>query len=219
LPDTVSDRCIVITMQRKTAQEQCERLKELDATDLRRKCARFAMDHKEAISMARPEIPRSLNDRAADIWEPLLALAELAGGEWPQLARQAAVSLSLSAQESNPIGSLLLDILLIFIQTEQDRIFSRSLVEYLNGCEARPWAEMRKGKEVNELWLAQQLRPYGIRPKTIWIGENSAKGYVQEDFREVFPRYIPMSEVQALMKEHEKPNEPPRHRDTEKSEA
>ena len=75
----------------------------------------------------------------------------------------------------------------------------------LNGFENRPWAEMRNGKEITELWLAQQLRPYGIRPKTIWIGERAAKGYLQEDFKEVFPRYIPFSEVQALMKESQGP--------------
>lgn len=161
------------------------------------------MDHAEEIANARPEIPSGLNDRAADIWEPLLVLADLAGGEWPNLARQAAVNLSLKAQENNPIGSLLLDILLTFINTEKDRVFSRTMVAWLNSYKDRPWMEMRRGKEINELWLAQQLRPYGIRPKTIWIEESAAKGYLKEDFAEVFPRYIPRSEVEALLKENE----------------
>jgi putative DNA primase/helicase len=203
LPETLADRCIVITMQRKAANEECERLRNLDASELRRKCARFVMDHAGAIASARPEIPSSLNDRAADIWEPLLVLADLAGGEWPKLAREAAVSLTQTGQENNPIGSLLLDILLIFANTGQERIFSRTLVEALNGFEDRPWAEIRNGKEISELWLAQQLRPYGIRPRTIWIGERAAKGYLEEDFAEVFPRYIPISEVRALVRESE----------------
>ena len=205
LPDTLADRCIVITMQRKAVDEESERLRNLEATELRRKCARFVMDHAPAISGARAEIPSSLNDRAADIWEPLLVLADLAGGEWPALARQAAVNLTLTGQENNPIGMLLLDILLIFSSGDRDRIFSRTLVESLNRFENRPWAEMRNGKEITELWLAQQLHPYGIRPKTIWIGDRAAKGYLQEDFKEVFPRYIPLSEVQALMKDSQPP--------------
>ena len=49
----------------------------------------------------------------------------------------------------------------------------------LNGCRERPWVEMFHGKEINDLLLAKKLRPYGIRPKTIWIGEEHAKGYVR----------------------------------------
>jgi len=59
---------------------------------------------------------------------------------------------------------------------------------------------------VTETWLSQQLRPYGIRPKTIWIGETSAKGYVEEDFTEVFRRYIPKSALQSLIDESKAAN-------------
>ena len=81
LPDTLADRCIVIRMQRKSNGESCERLRLLEAEVLRRKCARFVLDHRDVIAMARPQIPEELNDRAADIWEPLLVLADLAGTE------------------------------------------------------------------------------------------------------------------------------------------
>jgi len=104
LPETLADRCIVIRMQRKTAGEACERSRNLDAIDLQRKCVRFVMDHAEAIAKARPEIPSGLSDRTVDIWEPLHVLAQLAGGEWPEMARQAMGALTASAQENNPIG-------------------------------------------------------------------------------------------------------------------
>jgi hypothetical protein len=198
LPDTLADRCIVVRMQRKTAAEECERLKNLEATPLRQQCARFVLDHGEEIAGARPEAPSSLNDRAGDIWEPLLALADLAGGEWPEKARLAAAGLTGSAQENSPIGSLLLDILMVFIREDAERIHSRTLVEWLKCTGDRPWVEHLKGKEISEIWLAQQLRPYGVRPKTIWIGEIAARGYLKEDFGEVFPRYIPRSEVEAV---------------------
>jgi hypothetical protein len=197
LPDTLADRCIVIRMQRKTMREACERLRNLDATDLRRKCARFVLDHGHAIATARPALPDSLNDRAGDIWEPLLTLADLAGGLWPELARQAATGLTATAHDNNPIGSLLFDLLVIFGRWSADRIFSRTLVEGLNASTDRPWKEMNKGREITELWLAMRLRPYGVRPKTIWIGDNSAKGYLIEDFADIFRRYIPEAEVRA----------------------
>src|SRR5207249_2112173 len=116
LPETLADRCIVIRMQRKSSREKCERLRTLEGTELRRKCARFVMDHSEEIARAQPEIPEDLNDRAADIWEPLLALADLAGGDWPEKARKAALGLTAIAQEESPIGALLLDLMIMFVQ-------------------------------------------------------------------------------------------------------
>jgi hypothetical protein len=90
LHPTLASRCIVIRMQRKTAREECERLKRLEATDLKRKCARFVADNADAIGRADPEMPKDLSNRAADVWEPLLVLADLAGGHWPKLAREIA---------------------------------------------------------------------------------------------------------------------------------
>jgi hypothetical protein len=198
LPDTLADRCIVVRMQRKRTDEECERLRNLEATPLRQRCARFVLDHEEGIAGARPAAPANLNDRAADIWEPLLALADLAGGAWPEKARQAASGLTSRAQESNPKGALLLDIMVAFVEEGSERIHSRRLAERLNHAGDRPWVELSKGKELSELWLAQQLRPYGIRPKTLRIGKIVAKGYLREEFGEVFRRYIPRSEVEAL---------------------
>jgi hypothetical protein len=193
-------------MQRKTSQEQCERLRNLETTALRQQCARFALDNAAAVAAAKPEFPASLNDRATDIWEPLLVLADLAGGGWPEFARKAAVALTATAQDSNPIASLLLDIFLVFILDHGDRMFSKTLVEYLDARSAgRPWAEARKGKEITELWLAQQLRPYGIRPRTIWIGDAQAKGYYFEDFKEASQRYIPKAEAKAFLDELKAP--------------
>jgi hypothetical protein len=207
LPDTLADRCIVIRMQRKTPHEQCERLRNLQAGALRQQCARFVLDHRAQIAEARPGIPESLNDRAADIWEPLLALADLAGGSWPELARQAAVSLTATTQENNPIGSLLLDIFVSFAAAKADRLFTRDLLNRLNSFMGRPWAEMHRGKEITDRWLARQLRPYGVRTRTVWLGETHAKGYFQADFMEVFRRYIPKSEVEALRAEWKQESE------------
>jgi len=68
---------------------------------------------------------------------------------------------------------------------------------------------MRQGKEVTELWLARQLRPYGVRPKTMWIGKSVARGYFKADFQEIFHRYTPKAQAQALLDELKVSNQPP----------
>ena len=168
-------------MHRKTPFEECERARNLDATSLKQKCLRFVEENSQKLAAAQPQIPDVLNDRAADIWEPLLALADLAGGDWPTRARQAAISLTASAQENNPIGALLLDIFITFQLQQTDRLFTKTLLQGLTLRPDRPWAETRNGKPITDIWLSQQLRPYGIRPKTVWIGGNHAKGYFQKE--------------------------------------
>ena len=201
LPETLQDRCIVIEMHRKKHGEACERLPELAGTELRRKCARFVRDHGEAIGKVRPGIPVDLHDRAAEIWEPLLVLADLAQGGWPERARKAAVSLTRSGVEEGAIGALLFDIMIRFMRGDRERLFSRDLAWELNAWGDRPWVELKKGKEVTELWLSRQLLPYGVRPRTMRIGEEVAKGYFREDFDEVFRRYIPRKEAKAMLEE------------------
>jgi len=192
LPDTLADRCIVITMQRKMPGEKCERLRELDPTQYRQRCADFVRHHSHAIARARPDIPSSLNDRAADIWEPLLAIADLAGGQWPALARQAAEKLSASYDDDiTLIGYLLQDIRNWLVVQDLDRIFCRDLVEALNPVHDRPWEDLRRGRDINEWWLGHRLSELGIRSRPIRTGDNVAKGYLLADIEPAFRRYVP----------------------------
>jgi hypothetical protein len=191
LPETLADRCIVIRMQRKTRGEQCEKLRNLDGSILRRKCARFVLDNSTTIWRGRPSIPADLNDRAADVWEPLFALAEIAGGEWPEKARAASLGLTGLAQESSLPVVLMKEIQTCFEASKVDRLFSRTLVLWLVQCKNSPWGNAEGGKEITELWLSQRLRPYGVRPRTVWLMGESAKGYSLEDFGKVFRRYLP----------------------------
>lgn len=201
LPQTLADRCIVFVMQRKLPGETCDRLKELDAKKLRQMCARFVQDHAEEISQAQPAVPAGLNDRAADIWEPLLALADLAGGDWPERARKAAVGLSGRAQEGDPMGTLLMDLLEFFMRSGQERVFTRTMADWLNLSEDRPWMTLRKGGKVTAQWLGQQLHAFGLRPKTMRIGDQRGKGYEYSQMQEVFRRYVPRGEVEELKEE------------------
>jgi len=218
LPETLADRCILVRMQRKTVAEKCERLKNLGGEILRRKCARFIQDHADQIQSAQPSIPEALNDRAADIWEPLFALADLAGSlqsddinsksaicnskqSWGKIARDAALGLTAAQQQSHPIGSFLVDVMLAFMAAQTEKLFSRDMVTRLIIRELRPWTEMLRGRQLTELKVAQILRGYGIRPRTLWIDGQTAKGYVRSDFEPLFKRYVPQSEMDALREE------------------
>ena len=172
-----------------------------DGGRLKERCLRWVADHAAEIAGARPAIPAQLNDRAADIWEPLLALADLAGGAWAESARQAAIGLSTSSQEGDPMASLLLDIFKLFAVNNVDRALSRALAAGLDGCGDRPWMARRKGSHTTELWLAQQLRPYGIHPRCVRVSEGRGRGYFLADLTDACRRYVPRSEVEALRRE------------------
>ncbi len=149
-----------------------------------------------------PVIPSELNDRAADIWEPLLAIADAAGGEWPEMARQAAVTLSAGTEEHTPIEHLLADILSVFKAANAERLFSREIVAGLNAMTDRGWAELTGGRgfssergNVQGRWLSQQLRPYGIGPRAMRLGEEVGKGYEREEIEEAACRYATRREA------------------------
>jgi hypothetical protein len=93
---------------------------------------------------------------------------------------------------------LLADLMLSYLAAKTNRRFSRELVADLKKLRDRPWREGRKGKEIDELWLAQQLRPYGVRARTMWIGNVSGRGYEYRDLGPIFNRYITRAEVEAL---------------------
>jgi putative DNA primase/helicase len=208
LPDTVRDRSIEIEMIRKRPGETVRRLRRRDGADLDelgRKAARWAHDSLEQLRTAVPSIPFGLDDRAADAWEPLLAIAALAGTDWAERACAAALGLSAErAREDDEITSLLLrDIQQVFATREgENQIRSGELVSALVALEERPWGEFgRARKPITPSRLASLLRGYKIRPGTIRTGpadSDTAKGYKLEDFAEVFSRYLPRTPKQSV---------------------
>ena len=202
LPSTLQDRAIVLPMRRKMPGESVERLRldRLDAlTDpLRRKAARWVTDHAEALRTSDPEIPRGLHDRAADNWRPLLALADLARGSWPDKARHAARILSTGdlAGDASSGVALLTDLREIFESTGLERIFTEDILRDLHLREDRSWGEWgRSGKPLSPHGLARLLKPFGIRPRQVRIGEITKKGYRREDFLDAFTRYLTHTEA------------------------
>ncbi len=194
LPDTLADRSIDVRMARKKPQEKVERLR-LDRLgpfeELRRRALRWATDSQETLAQADPDVPDELNDRAADNWRALLAIADAAGGDWPALARRAALETATSTDEDRSARIRLLEDLRGIFGDGQSKRYSRDLVAQLTQMEDRPWPEWKAGKPLSLRQLARLLEPFGVKPKHLRIGKTTGRGYEKRDFEEVFERYLP----------------------------
>jgi hypothetical protein len=129
----------------------------------------------------------------ADNWRPLFAIAEIAGGDWPQRAADSFAKLTAKNDvDAQGIGTMLLaDIQQVFTETGGSRIFSITLVENLCAKSDRPWPEANRGKQISDTWLARRLRDFGIKSRTLRIGNKRLKGYEISDFADAFERYLP----------------------------
>lgn len=197
LADTLMDRAITLELRRKLPHEQVDRLRYAEPglfDDLTAKLARFGDDCREAVRQSRPDLPECLNDRAQDNWEPLLAIAEVAGGLWPDLARKAALKLSGVDSPTMSIGTeLLADIQEVFEAKRVERIRSTDLLAALCDDDERPWATYNRGKQMSPRQLSRKLAGYDIRSKNLKIGYGDVKkGFERSQFKEAFSRYLPL---------------------------
>jgi putative DNA primase/helicase len=194
LADTLEDRAIVVQLQRKPKAASVTRLRKRDSEEfalLRRKAARWADDNFSRLTDADPVVPDTLNDRAADNWRPLLAIADLAGGAWPDQARDAASLLSGESHDTSINVGLLADIRLVFSE-DTDMIRSADLVSKLVADAERPWAEWSRGKPLTQKQLAGLLRPFGIISEEVHPpGQPHGKGYKRIRFEEAWGAYLP----------------------------
>jgi hypothetical protein len=157
------------------------------------KAARWAADNGDGVREVDPEMPGALFNRDADNWRPLLAIASVAGGAWPERARSVAERCCAAAAEDDEsrLSLLLADIRSTFESRNTDRLASGDLVDSLKDMEARPWAELgRGGKPITQNKLASMLKPLGIGPDTIRFASGLAKGYHLHRFEESFTRYL-----------------------------
>jgi hypothetical protein len=204
LPDTIMDRAVVVRMRRRAPGEQVAPYRtRRDApplNDLRDQLTDFIGAHLDELEAATPEMP--LEDREADTWEPLIAVADLAGGDWPVRARKAATALTAAEQDADTDASLglrlLADLREVFALRDDDgtvtgwhdRLDSKALLERLYKLDEAPWDDLY-GKRLDARGLAQRLRPYGVRPKVIRVGASTPRGYERADFRDAWTRYLP----------------------------
>jgi hypothetical protein len=198
LPDTLHDRSIVISLRRKLTYEQTEKLRHADPQifiTLQRKLLRFAHDQGEIIRNTRLMFPSDLtiSDRALDNWEPLFAIANLAGSTWTDKAYQAAAHLSGHEKEALPIGTeLLSDIEKVFKEKTLFKIHTVDLINALCEDEESPWAMYNlrgQDKRITPRQLSRLLAPYHIHSRNIEIAGIQRKGFDRHTFVEAWERY------------------------------
>jgi hypothetical protein len=202
LPMPLMHRSLVIHMER--SPETLERFDPRTNTDQVQLCA---IVYRETLAWARqveliadPIMPKELRNRTGDNWRVLFAIADACGAAWGELAREAAIALSMG-QDEDLVVLLLSDIRDIFDRRPTvDRLASAVIVADLNEMPHGLWSEWRGPRDdqtprrLSQGEMARMLSPFGIRPKTIWpprrgTRDRSAKGYLRKQFEAAWASY------------------------------
>lgn len=198
LPDTIMDRAIVIRMQKRKPGERITPFRsrysvpELHA--LRDRLAGWLVPLRGTVAGAVPKMP--VEDRAADTWEPLVSVADLAGGHWPARARAACLAMTrnevVQDEQTTLKTRLLRDIRRVFQQEGGwEALRSQDLLAVLIQDTEAPWAEYGT-KGLNAYHLANLLRDFGISPANHrFENGRQAKAYARNQFVDAWARYCP----------------------------
>ncbi|CAN5766983.1 hypothetical protein BH24CHL6_BH24CHL6_15380 [soil metagenome] len=183
LPATVADRAIPIRLKRRAPDERVAKFRRRIAGA---EAASIAVVPIADVPLV--PVPDELPDRAADSWEVLIGLAELAGGEWPRRARLAAIALSGEEALHLTTGMrLLADIRDVF--EDADHLPTAELLHRLNDLEDAPWSEWY-GQPLTARGLAKLLEPYGVTPLLRRLRGERRRGYFRSDFTDAWRRYV-----------------------------
>jgi hypothetical protein len=190
-PDTVEDRAVNVTMRRRLPGERVDKFRLgrdlVVMHELRGQITGWMAEHLDELSGPVEDMP-DLEDRAEDAWEPLLAVADAAGGEWPKLARDAAAKLAAEAVDADDESleiRLLQDVKDVFESMPHVGFLnSRVLLTELRGIDDAPWSEV----EFTTRKLAMRLGKFDIKPRRNAAG--TERGYHLEDLADAFRRYL-----------------------------
>jgi putative DNA primase/helicase len=200
LPATLEDRAVVLRMRRRRADEavlpmRADRLGD-ELRPLAQRAARWAADNLDSLRLYDPLMPAGFRDRLADNWRPLFAVADVAGGGWDSSARLAAQAIlggevGDGGDDDGSVGALLLaDVRAAFTARDADRLTSDELVASLTALEGRPWPEWRAGRPLSTNQLARLLKPFGVKPRVLRVGDRTPRGYERAEFSDVWARYL-----------------------------
>jgi hypothetical protein len=193
LPETLMQRSVQIRMRRRRPSEGVlpfrHRVVRPEGDRLRQRLGAWVRARASDLRDAWPEMPIGITDRPADVWEPLLAIADAAGGAWPERGRAACVELCRVAETRDAsLGiTLLTDVRVVFGVDPQ--LSTHELLARLHDLEEGPWAELR-GRPLDARGLAGLLHPYGIASTKIRVGAATPRGYRTVDFFDAWDRYL-----------------------------
>ncbi|WP_414936513.1 DUF3631 domain-containing protein [Amycolatopsis sp. cmx-11-51] len=205
MPDTITTRSITVHMRKRRFDEVVEEFIEEDvereSSPVRGELEAWMSRVGDEVSRARPERPDGVRDRAAEIWRPLLAIADAAGGHWPETARKACRHFVLeNGPQTVSLGvRLLADIRQVFGSQKVDRMVTAELIRELHDIEDGPWTDLQ-GKPLDSRRLAKELERYLVRPKDLKVNGKTLKGYrIDGDagLADAWSRYLPPLESGA----------------------
>ncbi|WP_323183417.1 DUF3631 domain-containing protein [Streptomyces sp. NBC_00091] len=199
LPDTIMDRSVVIRMRRRRPGEKVAEFRsarDIPALNtLRDRLVGWLAPLRTAAMELTPAMP--VEDRAADTWEPLVAVADLAGGGWPERARTACRAMTKHEaeqdQDSSGLGiRLLADIRRAFESEGNPPVIRTSrLLDILNKDEETPWPDYT-ASGLTPRGLQILLKDYGISSANRrFHGDVQAKGFTRLQFTDAWARYCP----------------------------
>ncbi|WP_406400434.1 DUF3631 domain-containing protein [Streptomyces uncialis] len=198
LPDTIMDRAIVIRMQKRKPGERIvpfrSRYSVPELNALRTRLAAWLTPLRGTASALVPRMP--VEDRAADTWEPLVIVADLAGGHWPTSARAACLAMTrnevVQDEQTTLKTRLLRDIRRAFEQSgDPEALRTQDLLAALLQDAEAPWAEYGT-KGLNAYHLANMLRDFAISPANHRFEQGrQAKAYARNQFVDAWARYCP----------------------------
>jgi hypothetical protein len=180
-------RSIVIRMQRAKSTESIAKIKhgDIDALeDIRKRISAKSSAWATKLKLAEPDIPKGLENRSADNWRHMLAIADLAGDGWPTLARDAARLLSPKTDVEEG-EELLIRMKRVFDRGPDDKLSSADICRRLNEL-----ADEGDPAFMTQKRLARGLKPFGIFPKGIRVGDQTPKGYERSQFQDAWSRYL-----------------------------
>ncbi|MFE3992974.1 DUF3631 domain-containing protein [Streptomyces goshikiensis] len=202
LPDTILTRSVIIRMRRRARNERVQpfrrRLHAPEGHALRDRLAAWADSVRHLVDGVFPDMPDEVTDRPADVWEPLIAVADAAGGDWPARARAACAQIVAASKQDDKgsIGIRLLTDLRDHVLNGIERLPTISVLDRLYALEEAPWADMG-GKPLTSRSLAKMLGEYmtgdnkPIEPRNIKTGGAVLKGYYAADLADAWTRYCP----------------------------
>lgn len=160
----------------------------------------------------KPDSIPGVRDRKWEAVRPLAAIAQAAGGDWPARLQRAVVAIinDEPVEEASDGLKLLTDIREIFLHADEQRIRTSDIVRRLAAMEESPWGDL-DGRPIDGRRLARLLRPYKIRPATVWAPTSSgprpnAKGYKREQFEDAWERFLPAVPTTPEREERENPH-------------
>ena len=200
LPDTIASRSIIVAMHRRAPDEPVEpfrsRIHGLQGEAIRDDLASWSAEIADALRAAEPEMPACVVDRDADCWESLLAIADAAGGDWPERARAAAVALVACAAERTMTSGVQLLSDMHDVWDGEEKWPTETILKRLHDLPESPWADIR-GKPLDSRGLANRLRKYGVKPKVLRLAGGTQRGYEAADLQDQWKRYVLPSRQEA----------------------